>query len=124
MKKLTEMGECLRTIRSQRSMTQTVMAEKLGVSSAFLSYVEVGVKLPPKTWKDTIPEMFELTKTETKDFVEKFNMTVDVNYKIEKMVMPNKARNDILKLLLNNDIPDEVFVKVKRLIDSKDESVY
>lgn len=120
MKKLTEMGELLRTIRKQRSMTQTEMAKILEVSSAFLSYVEVGVKLPPKTWREIIPEKFDLTKTETKRFVEIFNETVDINCKINKIILPNKVRETTLKYLLDTNISDEVFAKINRLIMSKE----
>lgn len=120
MKKLTEMGELLRTIRKQRSMTQTEMAKILDVSSAFLSYVEVGVKLPPKTWREVIPVKFDLTKTETKRFVEIFNETVDINCKINKIILPNKVRETTLKYLLDTNISDEVFAKINRLIMSKE----
>lgn len=120
MNKLTQMGELLRTIRKQRSMTQTEMAKILEVSSAFLSYVEIGVKLPPKTWKEVIPVKFDLTKTETKKFVETFNETVDINCKIEKVILSNKVRETTLKYLLDINISDEVFEKINRLILTKE----
>ena len=120
MKKATAMGELLRTIRKQRSMTQTEMAKTLEVSSAFLSYVEVGVKLPPKTWKEVIPQKFDLTKTETKRFIEIFNETVDINCKIEKIILSNKVRETTLKLLLDTTIDDEVFAKVNHMIITKE----
>ncbi|MBQ7307743.1 MAG: helix-turn-helix domain-containing protein [Clostridia bacterium] len=124
MKKLTEMGELLRTIRKQRSMTQTEMAKILEVSSAFLSYVEVGVKLPPKTWKEVVPTKFDLTKTETKRFLETFEETINIQRKIEKVILTNKVRETTLKYLLDNNIEDEVFAKINRLIMSKDESIF
>ena len=121
MKKLTPMGELLRTIRKQRSMTQTEMAKKLEVSSAFLSYVEVGVKLPPKTWKETLPSLFDLTKTETKKFTEIFNETVDINVKIEKVILSNKTREQTLKYLLDTtNFTDETFEKINHMLRNRE----
>ena len=123
MKEVTNFGRVLRDIRSKRNITQTEMARMISagrsegtISSAFLSYVESGVKMPPKTWETLIPDVFDLTKAETKEFLDAYKETVDINFKIEKIIMSNKSRKQVLDLLLNTKIEDEVFEKVYSMI--------
>ena len=48
------------------------MAQKLGVSSAFLSKVENGKKKPPVQWKQTIISMYKLSDSRLEEFEECF----------------------------------------------------
>ena len=47
---LTKLGRFLRKIRIDRGELMIDMAEKLGVTPAFLSAVENGKRKPPKEW--------------------------------------------------------------------------
>lgn len=45
-KHLGKLGKRIRRIRTEQSMSQAALAEYIGCSSAFLSYIENGKKLP------------------------------------------------------------------------------
>ena len=77
-------------------------------------------KITKKELAEVLAEKFDLTKTETKRFIEVFNETVDINCKIEKVILTNKTRETTLKYLLDTNIDDEVFAKINRLILSKE----
>ncbi len=57
----TELGVCLKQLRIASKENLRQMAEKLGVSSAFLSAVEVGKKTAPKDWADRIAKIYDLS---------------------------------------------------------------
>ena len=57
---ITEYGKFLRKLRIDQGQTLKIMAEKLGVSSAFLSAVENGKKKIPKTWETKLATEYEL----------------------------------------------------------------
>lgn len=58
---LTNFGKFCRRLRINNGELLYDMAEKLGVSSAFLSKVENGKKKPPKEWSAKIDEKYSLT---------------------------------------------------------------
>lgn len=57
---ITEYGKFLRKLRIDQGQTLKIMAEKLGISSAFLSAVENGKKKIPKTWETKLATEYEL----------------------------------------------------------------
>lgn len=59
---LTEFGKVLRKLRIDRQEFLRDMAQKLGVSSAYLSAVETGKRKAPKSWVDTITEQYQLNR--------------------------------------------------------------
>lgn len=58
---LTSYGKFLRKLRIDQGELLKHMAEKLEVSSAFLSAVENGKKKIPKTWNARLSELYQLT---------------------------------------------------------------
>lgn len=60
-------GKFCRKLRIDRSERLFDMAEKLGVSSAFLSKVENGQKKPPKEWRENLVNLYDLNPEQTKD---------------------------------------------------------
>ena len=58
-------GKFCRKLRIDRGELLADMAQKLGVSSAFLSKVENGGKKPPKDWKDKIVSEYQLDAVKT-----------------------------------------------------------
>lgn len=67
---LTTLGKFLRTIRLDRDEVMKMMADKLGVSSAFLSAVEHGKKQMPSTWQTLLPREYAFSDEEKKRFDE------------------------------------------------------
>lgn len=58
----TRIGQFLREIRLEHGEILKTMAERLGVSSAFLSAVENGKKKMPESWNHRLTELYGLTK--------------------------------------------------------------
>lgn len=59
----TEFGKALRHIRLDNFENMKDMAQKLNVSSSFLSAVEVGKKNIPAKWCEEISKLYHLDKT-------------------------------------------------------------
>ncbi len=57
---VTGFGKFCRKLRIDNSEILSDMARRLGVSSAFLSKVENGLKKPPKNWEEKIGELYNL----------------------------------------------------------------
>lgn len=57
----THIGEFLRSLRIEHGEILKTMAEKLGVSSAFLSAVENGKKKMPAQWKEKLCSIYDLS---------------------------------------------------------------
>lgn len=65
---LTPIGKFLRKLRIDSNELLNDMADKLCVSSAFLSAVENGKKRMPPTWKDLIIDAYNLNSDQADDF--------------------------------------------------------
>ncbi|MFI3228764.1 MAG: helix-turn-helix transcriptional regulator [Bacillota bacterium] len=63
----TEFGAFVKTMRIERKENLRQMAEKLGVSSAFLSAVEVGKKTAPKDLADRIAKLYDLSLSQANE---------------------------------------------------------
>ena len=57
---VTGFGKFCRKLRIDNSEILSDMSIRLGVSSAFLSKVENGLKKPPKNWEEKIGELYNL----------------------------------------------------------------
>lgn len=62
---ITEYGKFLRKLRIDQGQILKTMAEKLGVSSAFLSAVENGKKKIPKTWEEKLVKEYKLDEEQS-----------------------------------------------------------
>ena len=62
---MTKLGIALRKIRLDRQELLKDMADRLKVSSAFLSAVETGKKRPPANFIDRICSAYELSEDES-----------------------------------------------------------
>ena len=103
---ITELGKILRKIRIDRSEVLKDMSNKLGISSAYLSAIEIG--------KRTIPDKFitKLQKIYTLDegVIEELNMAVDraaENVKIDLKGTKNIKRNAALIFARNFENMDK-----------------
>lgn len=59
---VTRFGRFCRKLRIDNCELLSDMARRLGVSSAFLSKVENGLKKPPKTWEDMLIDSYQLNR--------------------------------------------------------------
>ena len=59
---LSPMGKALRLIRIQEDERLFEMAERLGVTSSFISAIEMGRKAPPKDFADRVISTYALGK--------------------------------------------------------------
>ena len=81
---LTKVGKLLRQMRLDNDEILKDMAEKLGVTSAFLSAVENGKKKMPKTMRDKLIKQYELNADAIKaldDAILESNDSVEINIK-------------------------------------------
>lgn len=62
--KKTYFGKYIRGLRAEKNENLRQMADKLEVSSAFLSAVEVGKKLVPKDWISKIVNLYGINEKE------------------------------------------------------------
>lgn len=70
---MTQLGRILRTIRIERNELLYDMAQKLGVSSAFLSSVETGKKAVPLDWPAKLTKLYNLDSQKTYEIVNAAN---------------------------------------------------
>ena len=59
---LTSLGQFLRKLRLENGEILKTMAEKLGVTSAFLSAVENGKKKMPLSWYEKLPLLYTFSE--------------------------------------------------------------
>ena len=69
---LTAFGKFCRKIRIDHGEIMKDMAEKLGVTSAFLSAVETGKRNAPETWLESLVELYKLTEEQFRELREAF----------------------------------------------------
>lgn len=79
---ITQLGIFLRKLRLDNGELMKDMAEKLGVSSSFLSAVENGKKKMPDSWHEVIVSLYNLEKEkqcELLNAIEESQKTVEIN---------------------------------------------
>ena len=67
---LTEFGKLLRKIRIDRGEIIKNMADKLDVTSSYLSAVETGKRNIPQKWIEVLPDLYGIDKQELKSAAE------------------------------------------------------
>lgn len=67
---LTNFGKFCRKLRIDKGELLYDMAQRLKVSSAFLSKVENGKAKPPKEWKESITSMYSLNEEQKEELCE------------------------------------------------------
>lgn len=81
---LTLFGKIVRKLRIDNGELLKDMAEKLGVTSSYLSAVENGKRNIPQEWPDAISKIYSLGRSEQKELMEaaresQLTMKVDLN---------------------------------------------
>lgn len=111
---LSEFGKFTRKLRIERNELLSHMAEKLNVSSSFLSAVENGRKSVPNKWIDSIKNIYDLSSKESLDLdkayldsVNSISLNIENKNKEDKEIILSFARkfdslDDKLKEELKN----------------------
>lgn len=104
---LTRFGKFCRKLRIENGELLFDMAQRLGVSSAFLSKVENGKSKPPMEWKEEIASMYHLSTKQ----VEELAISID----------EARIKNTINISMMSSDEKDMMFAFARKL-DSMDEA--
>lgn len=115
---LTKFGKELRRIRIEKSELLKDMADRLGVTSSYLSAVEHGKRDIPQNWIDRIVSLYSLGNQEKKCLVEAAKLSI-LSVKINLKGKPDSTTelvNAFARKL--NSFSEEDVDKMMKLIDS------
>ena len=96
---VTEIGKFLRILRVSNEESAKVMAERLGVSPAYLSAVELGKRSLPATWEDIIIREYSLNDSSQKKLRDAINRSMS-SIKLNITDIGSKKRELILSMAL------------------------
>ena len=118
---LTEFGKALRKIRIDRQQLLRDMADKLGVSSAYLSAVETGKRRIPQDWVSKIASIYSLSCEEQADLQSAADNSVfDVTISLENA--SEQKRNAVLSFARALDgLNDEDLKRIMASMKGKEE---
>lgn len=118
---LTEFGRILRKIRIDCNEILKDMAEKLNVSAAYLSAVEMGKRNIPELWVDKIAEFYNLSKEEKntlRNAADNSSKSITLNFEnIDK----EQKETAILFAREFENIDTETLNKIKNLLRNTEE---
>lgn len=118
MAKYTSFGTHIRVIRAQNNEILKDMANRLDVTSSFLSAIEVGKKNVPDDLINKLCDEYDLNNTESKTLREEAANSV-VSIKINLQSAPQAKRDAALILARDfDDISDDVAIKISAMIKS------
>ena len=120
---LTEFGIAIRKIRLDRGEILKDMADKLHVSSAFLSAVENGRKNIPEKWLDKIIEFYQLDNAEQKSLERAYINTTKSITKINADNMENissiKKQAAFVFARSFESMPDETAEEILKMLSKR-----
>lgn len=115
---LTSIGKFLRKIRIDHEEILKDMAEKLGVSSAFLSSVENGKKKMPETWFEKLKNIYSFSPEQEEELQ---NAIIDTNNLVEIQLRNASKNNKDLAIYfarefdsLDDETSKQIFKLLKR----------
>lgn len=120
-KMLTDFGRILRKIRIDCDEILKDMAEKLNVSAAYLSAVEMGKRNIPEHWVNKIAEFYNLSKDEKKDLIDAAdNSSKSITLNFENI---NKSQKETAILFAREfeNVDTETLEKIKNLLKNMEE---
>lgn len=109
---LTYIGKFLRKLRIDNGEILKDMAEKLGVSSAFLSAVENGKKKMPDSWPKKLKDIYSFSKEQEEELQKAI---IDTNDMVEIHLQDASASNRNLAISFAREFPsldDETSEKI------------
>lgn len=114
----TKLGRFCRKLRIEKGELLYDMAQKLGVSSAFLSKVENGKKKPPVHWKQTIILEYGLSGNERIEFEECFFDALNAD-SIDISFYEDSDKELMLSFARKFDALDKALIR--RMLEDKEE---
>lgn len=121
-KMYSEFGKYLRVLRLNRGELLKTMADRLEVSSAFLSSVETGKKAIPSNWENKIALLYQLNEKE-KDALRE---SITQSKASEKLILLNNSAENVgialqfARRFNEKTISDSTLNEIMKLL-SKDE---
>ena len=87
---LSEFGKFTRKLRIDEGELLKDMAQKLAVTTSYLSAIEIGKRNIPTSWRDILIDMYELNSDE----VDELNEAIYNSQKVLKLDLGNLEQND------------------------------
>lgn len=116
----TEFGKVLRHIRLDNFENMKDMAEKLNVSTSFLSAVEVGKKNIPAKWVEDISNIYNLGNDQKRDLQNAFDITQQkVSLNLETMDAEQQNVSLMFARSIKN-IDQNTLDKLKKLLEEEE----
>ena len=121
MKMLTEFGKILRKIRIDCGEILKDMAEKLNVSAAYLSAVEMGKRNIPEKWIDKISNLYNLSledKKKLNDAADNSARSITLNF---ENINCKQKETAILFAREFENVDTETLDKIKKLLGNTED---
>ena len=113
---LTEYGKYIRELRKQKGETLSSMSEKMNVSIAFLSAMEVGKKQVPVEYADKISEIYNLTEEQNLELTNAIGSS-NANMNLDFTVMTEeKAQISVLFARRINKLSQKSLEELRKLL--------
>ena len=118
---ITSLGKFLRILRLQRGEILKNMADRLGVSSAFLSAVENGKKKMPVLWFERLRDLYALDESQMGE-LRRANLETTNQVELNlKNATPPQRELAILFARQFNDIDEETSMQIANLLNKQTE---
>ena len=118
---ITSLGKFLRILRLKRGEILKNMADRLGVSSAFLSAVENGKKKMPVLWFERLRDLYELDESQMGE-LRRANLETTNQVELNlKNATPPQRELAILFARQFNDIDEETSMQIANLLNKQNE---
>lgn len=113
---VTELGKLLRKLRIDREETLGDMAEKLDITSSYLSAIEKGKRPAPDGFVDKIAELYALSASAIKELADAADKTIQ-NIKMNLAGSSDSKREAALCFARSfDDLDDETAKSVMKLL--------
>ncbi len=116
---LTEFGQFLRKLRIDFDELLKDMADKLEVTSSYLSAVETGKRNIPETWVEKISQFYKLDGVEQEALqVAADNSARAITMDISTMI-PQRKETALLFARKFDDVDESTIEAIRKLLNSK-----
>lgn len=116
--KLTPFGKLVRHHRLHKEIALNEMSSMIGVSNAFASAVETGVKRIPTDYPTKVITALDLTKDEAAELLEAVNLSAP-EIKISLDRTTSKADREVVALFARRfkNLPDDTKLNIRHLLE-------
>ena len=116
---ITELGKWLRKLRIDRGEILKTMAEKLGMTSSYLSAIECGKRNIPADLIDKLTSIYDLSETEQHELSEAYDhsiKSIEIQLATENMCKRDLALQFARKF---DDIDEEFAMQLLKFLNRK-----